>query len=568
MKKITLLLLVVFNSVLLSAQIDVSITTDIVPLYPEDGDTLSVCRDSMIIFEAEALLSGNPVEDALFSWSFDDGNSAEGMNLDSVTHNYSAGGGYRVKLEVSDGMSNTGYDIAPVKIAHLPIFEGSNNGLPDEQYGICKGSSSVLTGYAYPYLWEDQPVYFIENALPLDFDDTQDYDAAFYFDEFSVTDVFGDGDIDSVCVNTEHARLGDVRAELLCPDGTMMVLKDYSAGNVVVMGEPLENPDEGPGIGYNYCWSAASVNGTMNSFSGDTLPEADYLPDEPFSVLSGCPMNGEWYIHISDNAADEEGYVFSQEIIFSETALPPVWTYRDTLISSSALWLGAGNPATQTQVLEDGGLQGVAVASPTVYGNNGYTFFMLNNWACPADTLVPLPVEAASFTADPAEGQAKLDVTFSGTTDWAVDHYWLPGDGTDILSGLEAVHTYEEDGEYEVIYTAEDESGCTDTDTLTIPVSIEPSDLQVPNFFSPDENGINDILTLTVDGMETFNFVIYTRWGQKIFETDDEEEAEVGWDGKTSVGIKASPGVYFFIFKGEGKDGKEWEEKGTIQLMR
>lgn len=568
-KKVLIFLAAFIVSFDLSAQTELSISTDKVPLYPEDGDTISVCRDSLIIFQAEALLNGLPMENAVYSWYFDDGNTQEDVNLDSVSHYFTEGGGYRVRCEVSDETGNTAYALQTVQVAHQPVFEGTNNGLPEDQYGICNGSFSVLTGIAYPYTWEDEPQYFIENPTAAEVSNEMLYTSNFSFYEFPQDAVFSEGAIDSVCVSLVHRNMGELRVELICPEGESVILKDYASGNTALMGEPAENASEAPGTPYTYCWSEASQNGRMRDFTGDTLPESDYLPFEDFSVLNGCSLNGEWVLRITDNKADSSGFVFDQSIIFEETILPPVWTYTDTLISTTAIWEGSGNPVTQIQNLEEGGVKGIATGTPEVYGNNLYRFTMRNNWNCPADTGIGLPVVHPTFTAEPPSGQAELDVKFTATTDWGVYHNWDPGDDSPTLSGAETTHTYLEKGDYSLVYTAEDENGCTDSDTLLVEVSVQPSEFKSPNFFSPDNDGINDVLTLTVEGMEQFNFVIFSRWGRKMFETDNEEEAQAGWEGKVPItNLKASPGVYFFIFKGVGKDKKEWEEKGTIQLLR
>jgi gliding motility-associated-like protein len=567
-KRALIILSAIIYSLTDYSQIDVTINTHIVPLSAEHGDTVSVCRDSLIIFEAEATLAGVPLEGALYTWHFDDGNTQEEIGLDSLSHNYSEGGGYRVRCEVSDQVGNTGYDIQTVRVAHQPVFEGTNNGLPQDQYGICKGSVSTLTGIAYPYEWEDDPEYFIDNPVPILLSESNPYTTAFSFYEFSKDAVFTAGDIDSVCISAEHSNMSDLRVELICPDGKSLILKDYASSNAE-MGIPPDDRTDGYGEPYKYCWSPGSTNGLMSDFTGARLPESDYQSFEDFNVLNGCPMNGEWVIQISDNTPQDSGYVFDQEIVFSEEARPALWTFSDFLVNTTAVWEGSGNPVTQIQNLDGGGIKGIAVASPEVYGNNPYRFRMKNNWNCPADTSIGLPVERATFTADPPEGQAKLDVSLNSTTDWAVYHTWEPGDDSGILDGAQATYTYLEKGDYDLIYTAESEDGCTDSDTLLIEVSVEPSDLNVPNFFSPDDNGINDVLTLTVEGMEKFNFVIYSRWGRKMYETDNWEEAEAGWDGTMPVtNLKVSPGIYYFIFKGVGKDKKEWEEKGSIQILR
>ncbi|MEA2042540.1 MAG: gliding motility-associated C-terminal domain-containing protein, partial [Bacteroidota bacterium] len=425
------------------------------------------------------------------------------------------------------------------------------------------------TGIGYPFLWEDNVNDTLENVIPLYFDDESDYSVSFLFDEFATDALYSAGGIDSVGIELEHSDMGQVSVSMSCPNGTTVLLKDFSASNHADLGVPVEDPDPESGTGWLYYWSASSVNGIMNDAVDNPIPEADYSPEDSFDAFVGCPLNGEWTITLTDNTPDDDGFVFSQEIIFSESIEPPLWTYADTLLSYTGVWTGAGNPVTQIQTLENGGVKGIALATPETYGNNPYNYIVFTNWGCKTDTIVGLPVEKPVMTVEPESGQAELDVSLASDTPWAEINSWELGDDTPDLAGQEVTHTYMEKGTYEIVLTATDNKDCTDTDTATIEVSVEPSQLTVPNFFSPDDNGINDILTLDIEGMEDFNFSVYSRWGQNVFSTSDEDEAKAGWDGRMSLtNLKASPGVYFFVFKGTGKDGKEWEEKGSIHLAR
>ena len=83
-KKLTLLILFLIPLISYS-QLNIVITNNIVPLYASDGDTLSTCRDSMIIFEAEVTGGIEPYD---YFWDFDDGPPENGIDLDSVTHIY------------------------------------------------------------------------------------------------------------------------------------------------------------------------------------------------------------------------------------------------------------------------------------------------------------------------------------------------------------------------------------------------------------------------------------------------------------------------------------------------
>jgi gliding motility-associated-like protein len=90
--------------------------------------------------------------------------------------------------------------------------------------------------------------------------------------------------------------------------------------------------------------------------------------------------------------------------------------------------------------------------------------------------------------------------------------------------------------------------------------------LEVPNIFTPNEDGFNDQFRVKARELQTYKCVIYNRWGQKVFETDDSEES---WNGKMkNDGSDLSSGTYYYIVTGTGKKGQEFEFKGAVQLMR
>ncbi|MCD6556344.1 MAG: PKD domain-containing protein, partial [Bacteroidales bacterium] len=102
MKRLIIFVLFLLPHIAFS-QLNISITSNLVPLYPSDGDTLSGCReDSVIIFKATVTDGGSPVTNAEYYWDFDDGTTTFGTDKDSVTNQYTEGGGYRVKLKVID----------------------------------------------------------------------------------------------------------------------------------------------------------------------------------------------------------------------------------------------------------------------------------------------------------------------------------------------------------------------------------------------------------------------------------------------------------------------------------
>lgn len=112
-----------------------------------------------------------------------------------------------------------------------------------------------------------------------------------------------------------------------------------------------------------------------------------------------------------------------------------------------------------------------------------------------------------------------------------------------------------------VLYTQEYWSA-----TSPITVSISESKLEMPNAFSPNGDGINDIYKAK-DGWQSlteFKAYIFNRWGQKLFEWNNPAE---GWDGKFK-GKDVKQGVYFCLVKAKGADGKEFNIKTDVNLLR
>ena len=90
--------------------------------------------------------------------------------------------------------------------------------------------------------------------------------------------------------------------------------------------------------------------------------------------------------------------------------------------------------------------------------------------------------------------------------------------------------------------------------------------LLMPNAFSPNGDGINDIYKPKegYQNIKEFHAYIYNRWGQKLFEWSD---PATGWDG-TYKGKPVKEGVYFCLVKAKGADGKTYQIKRDVNLLR
>lgn len=108
-------------------------------------------------------------------------------------------------------------------------------------------------------------------------------------------------------------------------------------------------------------------------------------------------------------------------------------------------------------------------------------------------------------------------------------------------------------------------AGCVDSDTIHVSIDSCLHELNIPNVFSPDGDGINELFSATVKGIAEVHTVIYNRWGQLIFETNN---PSIDWDGLTSSGKPASEGVYFWLMTYTDPDGTIKEINGHLTLFR
>ncbi len=118
--------------------------------------------------------------------------------------------------------------------------------------------------------------------------------------------------------------------------------------------------------------------------------------------------------------------------------------------------------------------------------------------------------------------------------------------------------------------TATNLFGCSGSDTMCIRVFCEGSQVFVPNAFTPDGDGINDVLTVKAKGVKMVKtFRIFNRWGQLVFEkTNFPPNADnFGWNG-TVRGIPAPPDVYVYTCEVVCEDDTPYTYKGNVAILK
>jgi gliding motility-associated-like protein len=115
------------------------------------------------------------------------------------------------------------------------------------------------------------------------------------------------------------------------------------------------------------------------------------------------------------------------------------------------------------------------------------------------------------------------------------------------------------------IYTVKvsNEVNCSFTASKEVFNICKPS-IFIPNAFTPNGDGVNDFFKPVAVSIIEFNMIIYNRWGELVYETDN---LEPGWDGE--INYQCAPqDVYIYVISGRGINSKAFSKKGTFTLLR
>lgn len=144
---------------------------------------------------------------------------------------------------------------------------------------------------------------------------------------------------------------------------------------------------------------------------------------------------------------------------------------------------------------------------------------------------------------------------------------WFPEEGLSCSDCVDpSLLTYQNYTEYTatIYYLGDDSALCSQSSSSLIIVE-NNLELFIPNAFTPDgSNNVNDVFKIYGEGIELSLMQIYNRWGEKIFESAQQNAA---WDG-TYKGVLQNPGVYTYYVSIQYLDGKVLDRKGSVSLLR
>jgi gliding motility-associated-like protein len=218
-------------------------------------------------------------------------------------------------------------------------------------------------------------------------------------------------------------------------------------------------------------------------------------------------------------------------------------------------------------------LHNPGVASPVAYPGSTTRYMVITRLSsCIPDTdyvnvivhQTPTVDAGQSRTIIAGETTALEGVGTGPISSWL----WAPPDGLN----CETCYNPEAGPKRSTLYsvTVSSDFGCTATDTVRVTVLCDQSQVFLPNTFTPEGNGVNDIFYPRGRGIQSIGrFRIYNRWGELVFERNNMtvDDRSQGWDGRKD-GRLLSPDVYVYTVEATCDTGEPIKWQGDILLLR
>lgn len=342
-------------------------------------------------------------------------------------------------------------------------------------------------------------------------------------------------------------------------DFDYVVTDSCSPYKVVFTNKSIISPMPGAAARTSYTWKF----GDGTSFTGANPPVHLYANQGSYTVT----------LIMRDTAACNYPDSVTKVITIHSNMVKAQFQSPDTTcINDSLLFINQSTNATGVKwYLGDGDSSTLSTPFKHKYAGPGsykVVFIAYNPYSCNLRDTVRKTIRinkqpTADFTFAPVIPVSNKPVTFTNTSVNADVNSWDFGDGSPKSNQKDPVHLFRKTGTFNVCLTVTSYDGCTDTKCKKVDADIHTA-LDLPTGFSPNGDGHNDILKVRGGGIETMNLKIFNRWGEKIFETNDQN---IGWDGRYK-GKLQEVDAYAFILTATFIDGTSATKKGNVTLLR
>ena len=309
-----------------------------------------------------------------------------------------------------------------------------------------------------------------------------------------------------------------------------------------------------------------------STFTWSEFPDFSVVLSEDQDVLVTPAQPTTYYVQVVDDfgcTLENSVTVFGYEI----SASVPDYT----VCVGDTIMIEVQNPDmdqdltfnwTPSAEIIEGGMTGTPTVSPDM--SVLYSTVVSNQYGC--STTLESQVDVFNFvpplsaTADPDTiliGQSsQLDAM---TDNSSYSYQWFPATTLDDPTIPNPIATPTETTDYTV--AIENGDGCSNFATIRVVVLVPICDdpfIFFPNAFTPNDDGENDVLKVYGEGIDEVYWVIYNRWGQKVFESKSVDEV---WNG-TYDGKELPPDVFGYYLEVKCFGGQEFFKKGNVTLLK
>lgn len=310
-----------------------------------------------------------------------------------------------------------------------------------------------------------------------------------------------------------------------------------------------------------------NANGTVISYSWS--PSAG-LNDTTVSNPVATVNSTETYIV---TGTDNNGCTATESVTINILSAPMVSAGSDTTVCNGATVQLNASGGSSYAWGPSTGLSDSTIANPIVSISSSITYWVTATGSNGCSATDSITITTSGDSAWSIDFTSVIDycnsqITFISNMTDSVSLFWQFGDGQTSID-INPTHIYGEfNATYSVTLIANTTLGCYYSDTVTYTLPLDDASfitgLVLPNIFSPNGDGINEVFQVNGIDCLPYYFEIFDRWGAKMFESD---KTSFAWNGTTKSGKQAANGTYYYLLHlGEKESAKE--VKGFVQLVR